>query len=195
MNLDTQKEAATKVAKDAADVTVEYATKAKDMSVSTAKSVADSASEYLEKMMELGGSATDTATDTAKNVFEKAQSLTGKGIEKVSEVQVGEKNVGEVAQATVETVQEKIDVDQIQDQVAKLRDQMEHVLVSWKDSFRPSTTAVEEVAEAPKAKKAPATSRKQLTAMTKDELLAIARKRDLAGRSSMTKSELVKALS
>jgi hypothetical protein len=108
----------------------------------------------MDQAMELGGTAADSATDVFKSFFEKAQNLTGKGFEKVGEVQVGDKNVGERAQATVDTVQDKIDVDQIQDQVAKLREQMEHVLVSWKDSFRPSSTVTEEVTEKAATKKA-----------------------------------------
>lgn len=157
IDLKTQKDAATKAARTIADGTVEYATKAMDFGVDTAKSVAGNAGAYFDKAKDFGSSAADTATETARTFFEKAQGLTGKGIEKVSEVQVGEKNVGERAQATVDTVQEKIDVDQIQDQVAKLREQMEHVLVSWKDSFLPATRVTEEVAEAsPKKKAAPA---------------------------------------
>ncbi|GMQ93213.1 MAG: hypothetical protein BMS9Abin12_0690 [Acidimicrobiia bacterium] len=158
----TQKDAATKAAQDIADSTVDFATKAKDVGMSTAKSAAESAGEYMNMAVEFGGSAAESATEVFKAVFGKAQSLTGKGLERVSEVQVGEKNVGERAQATVDTVQEKIDVDQLQDQVAKLREQMEHVLVSWKDSFRPSTTVKEvegtgTTAKKPATKKAPAT--------------------------------------
>ena len=191
IDLTTQKEAVTKAAKDVSDSTVDFAGKAKDLGMSSAKSATETASEYTDKAMELAGTSADSAQEVFKSFMEKAQSFTGKSIEKVSEVKVGEKNVGERAQATVDTVQEKIDVDQIQDQVAKLREQMETMIGSWKDSFRPT----QEAPQAPKAKVAPAMTRKQLTAMTKDELLSIARERDLSGRSSMTKSELVKALS
>ncbi len=163
IDLNTQREAATKAAKNVADSTVEFAAKAKDLGISSAKSATENAGEYMEKAMELGGTAAESATDVFKAFMEKAQSLTGKGIEKVAEMQVGEKNVGERAQATVDTVQEKIDVDQIQDQVAKLREQMEHVLVSWKDSFRPSTTVTEEPEKKAPAKKAPAKAKATTT--------------------------------
>jgi len=113
IDLKTQRDAATKAAQDVADSTVEFAAKAKDLGVSSAKSATESASGYMDKAMEFGTSAADSATDAFKTAFEKAQSLTG----------------------TVDTVEEKIDVDQIQDQVAKLREQMEQVLVSWKDTF------------------------------------------------------------
>lgn len=165
IDLNTQKEAAAKAAQDVADSTVEFAVKAKDLGISSAKSATESAGEYMDKAMELGASAADSAADVFKSFIDKAQSLTGKGIERVGDVKVGKKNVGERLQATVDTVEEKIDVDQIQDQVAKLREQMEHVLVSWKDTFRPSTTVTEErvekapvKAKATTTKKAPARS-------------------------------------
>ena len=189
IDITTQKEAASKAAKDVTDGTVEFAGKAKDLGMSSARTATETAGQYMDTAVDFGGFAADSATDIFKSFFKRAQSLTGKGFEKVGEVPLGEKNVGERAQATVDTVQDKIDVDQIQDQVAKLREQMEHVMVSWKDSFRPTATVTEEP-----AKRAPAVTRKQLTAMSKDDLVAMARDRDLSGRSSMTKSELVKAL-
>ncbi|MDK1018986.1 MAG: hypothetical protein QGD89_06260, partial [Actinomycetota bacterium] len=144
IDLNTQREAVTKAVQSVADGTAEYANKARDLSVSAFKSVGESTSCYVEKVVEFGGSVATSASDTAKTAIEKAQSFTEKGIEKVREVQLGDKNLGERAQATVDTVQEKIDVDQVQDQVAKLRDQVEQVLGSWTDSFRPSVTAATE---------------------------------------------------
>ena len=64
--------------------------------------------------------------------------VTGKGVEKVSDLPLGDKKIGERAHETVETVQDKIDVEQIQEQVARLRDQIENVLGTWKESFRPA---------------------------------------------------------
>jgi hypothetical protein len=153
IDLTSQKETATKAAKDATDSTVEFAGKAKEFGMSSAKTATDSASEYLDRTMEFGVTAADAALEAIKVLMDKAMILTDKGFEKVSEVQVGQKNVGERVQATVDTVEEKIDVDQLQDQVAKLRDQMEHVLVSWKDSFRPSATVTEVVVEEKRAPK------------------------------------------
>jgi hypothetical protein len=147
IDLSTQKETATKAAKDVSDSTVEYAGKAKDIGMSSAKSATDSANDYLDKTLELGLTAADAAVEAIKLLMEQAMTFTDRGFEKVSDVQVGQKNVGERVQATVDSVEEKIDVDQLQDQVAKLREQMEHVLISWKDSFRPSSTVTEVVAE------------------------------------------------
>jgi len=135
IDIETQKETLTKAAKVVTDGTVAAGTKAKDYSTATVKNVADN--KLVVRFIELGGSATSNAAAVAKDVFEKAQTATGKGVEKVAEWPLGEKNVGEMAQSTVDTVQEKIDVDQIQDQVSKLRDQIEGVLGTWKESFRP----------------------------------------------------------
>ncbi len=52
----------------------------------------------------------------------------------------------------VEELSERVDLEQIQDQVERLRDQLESVLGSWRDSFRPDKPA----ARKPAAKK-PAT--------------------------------------
>lgn len=156
IDLTTQKDTATKAAKDMSDSTVEFAGKAKDLGVSSARTATDSASDYLDRTKEFGLTAADAALETFKVLIDQAMSLTDRSIEKVSDVQVGQKNVGERVQATVDTVEERIDVDQLQDQVAKLRDQMEHVLVSWKDSFRPSATATQVgVEETAPAKKTP----------------------------------------
>jgi hypothetical protein len=147
IDLTTQKEAATKAARDMSDSTVEFAGKAKDLGVSSVRTANDSATDYLEKTTDFGLQAADAAVEAFKVLVDRAMNLTDRGIEKVGDVQVGQKNVGERVQATVDTVEERIDVDQLQDQVAKLRDQMEHMLVSWKDSFRPSATVTEVVVE------------------------------------------------
>jgi len=154
IDIETQKETATRAVQTVTDSTVDFAVKAKDLGMSSAKTATESASDYMGIAMELGESAADSATELIKALIERAQTLTGRSLETISEVQVGDKNVGERFQATVETVEEKIDVDQIQDQVAKLRDQMEKVLGSWKDSFRPSTTVTDAPVPATPAKKA-----------------------------------------
>jgi len=156
IDIQESKEAATKVAKSFADTTVDYAKKAKDLGSSTAKSASENAGDYMNTAVEFGSKTADSATGVFKSAFASAQALTDKGKGKVADAKVGER-----AQAGVDAVQEKIDVDQIQDQVAKLREQMDHVLTSWKDSFRP--TAKVDVKPAKKAtatktavKKAPA---------------------------------------
>ena len=56
----------------------------------------------------------------------------------------------------VEELSERVDLDQIQDQVERLRDQLESVLSNWRDSFRPE--AKKPAAKKPAARK-PATKK------------------------------------
>jgi len=161
IKLDTQREAVAKAAKALTDTTVSAGAKVMDIGVSTVKTM--NSSPAASRARELGSSAATTATDTAKTVFAKVQSATERGIETVGGLPIGDKKVAERAQETVDTVQEKIDVEQIQGQVAKLRDQIESVLGAWKDSFRPSAPVIETAsskktpaAKASTAKKTPA---------------------------------------
>jgi hypothetical protein len=146
MILETQKNAATKAAKSVTDATVSVTEKAMDLGTTAG-----------QKATEMGSSAVTSITGTATEVFHTGSDLASKGILRVKEFKLGEKNVGERAQATVETVSERIDMDQFQDQVAKLRHQMESVMGTWKDTFRPAaSTAKQATATKSPAKKAPA---------------------------------------
>lgn len=53
--------------------------------------------------------------------------------------------------SVVEEIKDRVDFDQLQGRVEKLRDQLEDVLANWRDSFRPQDA---EKADAPKAKAA-----------------------------------------
>ncbi|MGI9648705.1 MAG: hypothetical protein ACR2OI_09325 [Acidimicrobiia bacterium] len=53
----------------------------------------------------------------------------------------------------VEEISERVDLDQIQDQVEKLRDQLEGVLGNWRESFRAEKPADKPAAKKPAAKK------------------------------------------
>ena len=54
----------------------------------------------------------------------------------------------------VEELSERVDLEQIQDQVERLRDQLESVLGSWRDSFRPDKpTARKPAAKKPATRK------------------------------------------
>ncbi len=152
----------------------------KEQVTKTAKTFADQAAEYGTKAFEF-------SSDKAKELFGQTKDIANKGFEKVSTVKVGEKNVAEHAQATVDSVQSAVDVDQLSEQVSKLRDQIEGVLASWTDSFRPTT----DTPTAPAAKP----SKAQLSKMTVAELRDMAKTADIKGRSSMNKTQLVNALS
>lgn len=66
----------------------------------------------------------------------------------------------------VEDLKDKVDLDQLQDRVEKLRDQLEDVLAGWRASFMPekSATAAKKPAAKKPAAKAPA---KKASAATK----------------------------
>jgi len=67
-------------------------------------------------------------------------------------VKEGEKLAKKLSDAKmVEELSERVDMDQIQDQVEKLRDQLEGVLGNWRDGFRADAKPA---AKAPAAKKA-----------------------------------------
>ncbi|MEN8237795.1 MAG: hypothetical protein ABFR53_01205 [Actinomycetota bacterium] len=148
------REVSTTTAKTVVDSPV--VVKAKEVTTTTAKTVNDHS--LVVKVKELGASAASTTTDTAKVVFDKASTVATTALDMVSDLPLGGKNVGERAQQTVDTVQDKIDVDQLHDQVAKLRHQIDGVVESWQESFRPSAAhkAEAQVKETVK-KAAPAT--------------------------------------
>ena len=56
----------------------------------------------------------------------------------------------------VEELSERVDLDQIQDQVERLRDQLETVLGNWRESFRPEKPAAKKPAAKKPATKKPA---------------------------------------
>ncbi len=56
----------------------------------------------------------------------------------------------------VEELSERVDLEQIQDQVERLRDQLESVLGSWRDSFRPVKPAAKKPAARKPATRKPA---------------------------------------
>lgn len=166
MNLETSKETATKAVKTVtgtvAETTTTATNKAKeytevaagrfvDYSTAATDSVKGATDTATSRASEYGTAAVATIADTATEIIDQGRVLAQKGFVRVKEFQVGDKKVGERAQATVETVTDKIDVDQIQDQVAKLRHQMEGVLSTWKDTFRPATAPT--AAPKPTAKK------------------------------------------
>jgi hypothetical protein len=87
----------------------------------------------------------------------------GKGLQKEFEAWVaeGERLSGEVSEGKmVSEIKERVDFENLQGRVEKLKDQLEDVLTNWKDTFKPGEGKPEaeetkEVAEEPKpAKKA-----------------------------------------
>ncbi len=102
--------------------------------------------DYAEKAVKLG----DKLQDQAVHAFDE---WADEG-EKVTK-QFQDRKV-------VEEIRSQVDLEKVQDRVEKLRDQLEHALTSWRDSFTPGQApAAKPVAKAPAAKapakKAPAT--------------------------------------
>jgi hypothetical protein len=53
----------------------------------------------------------------------------------------GEKVVGQISDGkVVDEITSKVDLDQAKEQVSKLRDQLEDMLATWRNSFRPEKT-------------------------------------------------------
>jgi hypothetical protein len=72
----------------------------------------------------------------------------------------GEKVVSRISEGkVVEEITQKVDLDQAKEQVSKLRDQLEDMLTTWRQSFRPEKTAkVEAVTHAPETTAAKTTA-------------------------------------
>jgi gas vesicle protein len=87
----------------------------------------------------------------------------------------GERLAGELREGKVVTeIKERVDIDQLQGRVEKLKDQLEDVLTNWRDTFKPGEKdAVEDTkpeAKKPAAKKTTAkSSAKKDAATTEDE--------------------------
>jgi hypothetical protein len=131
--------------------------KAKDVTATASKTVNDH--ELVVTVMGFGAAAATATIDTFKVVFDKASSTATMTLEMVSDLPLGGQNVGERVEHTVDTVQDKIDVEQIQDQVAKLRHQIDGVVESWQESFRPTTAQKAKAQVKATAKKAPASTK------------------------------------
>jgi hypothetical protein len=100
---------------------------------------------------------TDVVGDLKTKVNEETADYTkvaGKAFE--AWASEGEKVVARVSDnKTVEEITSKVDLDQVQEQVGKLRTQLEDMLATWRASFRPAQDEKATATKAP-AKKAPA---------------------------------------
>ncbi len=81
-----------------------------------------------------------------KEKVEKEKADYGKDLEKALEAWAaeGEKLLGRLKEGkVVEEISSKMDLDQAKEQVGKLRDQLEEMLETWRQSFRPEKAEVE----------------------------------------------------
>jgi hypothetical protein len=107
-----------------------------------------------KKMLYAGIGMPVVATKKAREVADKAMDLSTKMVGEARDqyeefAKEGEKVTKDLRNgAMVEELQERLDLDNIQTQVEKLRDQLESALVNWRESFSPSA-ADKPVAKAP----------------------------------------------
>lgn len=74
----------------------------------------------------------------------------GKTLQKEFEAWIaeGERLSGEMNETKVVTeLKERVDLDQLQGRVEKLKDQLEEVLTNWRDTFKPGEAEVAEAAD------------------------------------------------
>ena len=104
----------------------------------------------------------------------------------------GEKVATEVRKNdVVEEISSRMDVDQIQGQVEKLRDQLETALTNWRENFRPESKSAP--AAKPAAKKAPATKATAKKAPAKKPATKATAKKAPAKKAPATKATAKKA--
>ena len=67
-------------------------------------------------------------------------------------VDEGESLIGRIGDSpAMDEITERVDLDQVQEQVSKLRDQLEDLLATWRTNFRPGTKVEIEVEVTPPA--------------------------------------------
>jgi len=108
------------------------------------KRTGDALKELSDKLAERFGDMSEKLTGDARKEFDLW-------------ADEGEKLIGKISeQKVVEDLSARVDLDEIQERVGKLRDQLEDILTSWRESFSPSETVekpVVEVEKKPVAKK------------------------------------------
>ncbi len=112
----------------------------------------------------------------------------------------GESTVGRLTDAkSIDELTTRVDFDQVQEQVNKLRDQLEDLVATWRSNFRPATEApakveakVETAAKAPAAKK-PAAKKPAAAAAKKPAAKKPAAKKPAAKKPAAKKPAAAKA--
>ena len=107
------------------------------------KRAGDALKELSEKLTDRVGDMGEKLTGDARKEFELWAEEGEKLVSKISE------------QKVVEDLSARVDLDEIQERVGKLRDQLEDILSSWRESFSPGEVVEKPVVEV--AAKRPAT--------------------------------------
>ena len=152
----------------------------------TMKRTGDALKELSEKLTDRVGELNDKFTGDARKEFDLWADEGEKLVNKVSE------------QKVVEDLSARVDLDEIQERVGKLRDQLEDILSSWRESFAPGDEVekpVVKVEKKPAAKKpAPKTAAakkpaaKKTTAATKKPAAKTAPAKKPATKKPATKA-------
>jgi hypothetical protein len=91
----------------------------------TMKRAGEALRELSDKLTDRVGDAGDKLTEEARKEFDMWAEEGEKLVSKLSE------------QKVVEDLSARVDLDEIQERVGKLRDQLEDILSSWRESFAP----------------------------------------------------------
>ena len=124
----------------------------------TMKRAGDALKELSDKLTDRVGDASDKFTEEARKEFDMWAEEGEKLVSKLSE------------QKVVEDLSSRVDLDEIQERVGKLRDQLEDILTSWRESFAPGDEVekpVVKVVKKPAAKTAAAKKPAAKTAAAK----------------------------
>ncbi len=136
----------------------------------TASEIRDAAKDRVEDFTESGKKAAYAVMGapvvTGKRIADYAGKV-GKTIQKEFEAWVteGERLSGEVREGkVVSEIKERVDFEQLQDRVEKLKDQLEDVLTNWRETFKPggeeADAAAKKAEPKPKAKPKAKTTKK-----------------------------------
>ena len=136
----------------------------------------------------------DLRTRLSKNV-ESATSDLQRQID--AWVDEGESLIGKIGDSpAMDEITERVDLDQVQEQVSKLRDQLEDLLATWRTNFRPGAKVeieVEVTEPAPKKAAASKTSTKKTATTAKTTSSGTAAKKSPASKSTAKKAPASKS--
>lgn len=114
----------------------------------TMKRAGDALKDLSDKLTDRVGDMGDKFTGDARKEFELWAEEGEKLVNKISE------------QKVVEDLSARVDLDEIQERVGKLRDQLEDILSSWRESFSPGEVVEKPVVEVATKKPAAKTAAK-----------------------------------
>ena len=149
----------------------------------TMKRAGDALKELSDKLTDRVGDASDKLTEEARKEFDMWAEEGEKLVNKLSE------------QKVVEDLSARVDLDEIQERVGKLRDQLEDILTSWRESFAPGDVVEKpevKVVKKPAAKTAAAKKPAAKTAAAKKPAAKTAAAKKPAAKTAAAKKPAAK---